>query len=425
MTLSVVVCLAAGGCLEATQELEIPAVGTPAAAEPATPAEPAPAEPAEPAPAEPKLVVHEWGTFTSLQGSDGKTQLGMAHEEEALPFFVHGRDTLSTYAKSLEYPAGPVTQKMETPVLYFYAKESMTLDVRVDFPKGIISQWYPQHTWMLPAQVMGLNYLPIEGGAMGWTVQLDPAVDDSAFPWVADDDIWAPSRKVASTALTAQGEAERHVFYRGLGDFDLPIRVTTTADEGLVVENQSETALPAVFQVYVDHDGAGMVKALGALAGKAKLHSTYTTAVEPKAGFQATAKTLLTEALVASGLYADEATAMVDTWTLSYFGQPGPRILYVLPRAWTDELLPLTVEPKPDLVERTLVGRIEVFTWADEQTLATEMASYQAELTCPGSAELGRLAEAKLNRLAELVASGGAKGDLEYIEECRSGNDKW
>ena len=35
---------------------------------------------------------------------------------------------------------------METPVIYFYSKEPQTVDVRVDFPQGIITEWYPQAT---------------------------------------------------------------------------------------------------------------------------------------------------------------------------------------------------------------------------------------------------------------------------------------
>src|SRR5688572_24382807 len=33
--------------------------------------------------------VHEWGTFTSLVGSDGQPQSDMYSEDEALPEFVH------------------------------------------------------------------------------------------------------------------------------------------------------------------------------------------------------------------------------------------------------------------------------------------------------------------------------------------------
>ena len=38
-----------------------------------------------------RLVVHEWGTFTSFEGADGATMEGMQHESEALPAFVHSR----------------------------------------------------------------------------------------------------------------------------------------------------------------------------------------------------------------------------------------------------------------------------------------------------------------------------------------------
>jgi hypothetical protein len=34
--------------------------------------------------------VHEWGTFTSLLGSNGVSQDGLYHEDEHLPDFVYG-----------------------------------------------------------------------------------------------------------------------------------------------------------------------------------------------------------------------------------------------------------------------------------------------------------------------------------------------
>src|SRR5262245_9138573 len=37
------------------------------------------------------LVVHEWGTFLGMNGSDGGALDGMYHEEHALPSFVHTR----------------------------------------------------------------------------------------------------------------------------------------------------------------------------------------------------------------------------------------------------------------------------------------------------------------------------------------------
>ena len=47
--------------------------------------------PGGPAPPPEKLVVHEWGTFLSVQGSDGATLGGMVDSEEALPRFVMER----------------------------------------------------------------------------------------------------------------------------------------------------------------------------------------------------------------------------------------------------------------------------------------------------------------------------------------------
>src|SRR5687768_4370340 len=70
--------------------------------------------------------------------------------------------------------------------------------------------------------------------------------------------------------------------------------------------------------------------------------------------------TSVQEALVSEGLYEREATAMVKTWEDSWFGEQGLRVLYVLPRAWTDRTLPLSIEPKPKEIVRVMVGRAEM-----------------------------------------------------------------
>jgi len=77
-------------------------------------------------------------------------------------------------------------------------------------------------------------------------------------------------------------------------------------------------------------------------------------------------------------------------------------VLYVTPRAWTDRLLPLTLSPRPKNVVRTLVGRVEVMTRAEENELLARAAS-------PGLSEhqlvagLGRFAEPKLRRARQLT----------------------
>jgi len=63
--------------------------------------------------------------------------------------------------------------------------------------------------------------------------------------------------------------------------------------------------------------------------------------------------------LVGQGLYADEATAMVNTWRDSWF-EPGTRIFYVVPRRLVDSVLPLAIQPRPDDVARVFVARTEL-----------------------------------------------------------------
>src|SRR5262245_10724332 len=85
------------------------------------------------------LIVHEWGTFLAMSGSDGVSLDGLYHEEHALPGFVHarGRDQLRLPRVHL---------KGETPVIYFYTDRPQQVAVDVRFPQGIWTQWYPQAT---------------------------------------------------------------------------------------------------------------------------------------------------------------------------------------------------------------------------------------------------------------------------------------
>src|SRR5262245_15483566 len=76
------------------------------------------------------LVVHEWGTYTSVQGSDGRSQPGLHHTEELLPEFVHARDSRIRADKGAGLLPELVTQKLETPVIYFHG--ALGAEVAVD-----------------------------------------------------------------------------------------------------------------------------------------------------------------------------------------------------------------------------------------------------------------------------------------------------
>ena len=72
--------------------------------------------------------------------------------------------------------------------------------------------------------------------------------------------------------------------------------------------------------------------------------------------------------LVQSGLFADEAQALLTTWEASYFKAPGQRLFFLVPPAWTDHVLPLTIST-PAKVTRAMMGRIELVSPMQRQAL--------------------------------------------------------
>ena len=69
---------------------------------------------------------------------------------------------------------------------------------------------------------------------------------------------------------------------------------------------------------------------------------------------------------------------MVKTWDTAWFGEDGTRVLYLVPRGRTDELLPLTVDPKPEEVVRVLVGRHDFLTPEQEADAERQLKRLQA-----------------------------------------------
>jgi hypothetical protein len=356
-------------------------------------------------PMEAPLTVHEWGTFTSMVGSVGATLPGLHHEEEALPSFVHARAPGDpAHNKGVEGTPAGVNQKLETPVLYFYSDRAQPVTVKVDFPRGVVSQWYPDAAAYAPDYGTLSGTTP-GGGSMTWHAQLRPGM--SGFPAVAPSDVWAPSRNVASVPVEIGTEREQFIFYRGLGAFDTQFRATANADGSVTIANASADVIPAVFLLRL-HSGGGFVQNLGPLAPGASIANI----VPPVNGkevnvdqYVADAADQVAAALRASGLTADEARAMVDTWSRSYFRTMGMRFLYVVPRTWTDALLPITITPAPASLVRTLVGRVEVLTVADEDALVNSVTAAANSGMAPATliTALGRFAEPKLRRTAELV----------------------
>ena len=97
---------------------------------------------------------------------------------------------------------------------------------------------------------------------------------------------------------------------------------------------------------------------------------------------------------------------MVATWRDVWFREPGTRILALLPRAWVDSVLPLSITPAPQKLTRVFVARFEVFTPSQEKALLAlldEDVKPGAEKVAQFKAlQLGRFAQAGLQRVQDL-----------------------
>jgi hypothetical protein len=345
------------------------------------------ADPAGPA----KLVVHEWGTFSTFSGSDGKNLKFNPYDND-LPDFVHAY--LARDSK-----AGPQggTISLETPVIYFYPDRPMTASVHVEFPKGTVTEWFPyagrtdtKLSWE------GITLLPDEA------VKL-PAEKKASRYYAARETDAAPLRVKFRESDRPVTEQEKFLFYRGVGTFDMPLSVRAGADGKFTVTWRGKNPASEMILLRV-HNGkvrfqpfrlSDRVKS--GLLAEVKVPVEDSTA--DKLGQE------LVKLLTARGLKEKEARAMVETWRSAWFGEEGTRVLYLLPDELTTELLPLKVEPKPTSLVRVLVGRHDVLTPAQEKDIDTWVATLtRTEGTDPARvaaekemSKLGRYEEAAMH----------------------------
>ncbi len=380
-------------------------------------------------PVEGKFIAHEWGTFTAVQGSNGLPMGGMSHEEETLPSFVVGRDPFveprdpnchsvkgmdlcdGKFLRPGKIPTSDVTQKMETPVIYFHSDRERDVQVGVTFPNGIISQYYPAPSYFEPS----LGHISaLRGGYARFNVKL--AMGPLPVPDVPVTSVYSPARGVNSNYLmSSSGQSEKFIFYRGLGAFTTDVQIESIGGS-LAVRNKGTDTVSAAFLLDVRDEGSGFVVPLGSIAAgtsktvlKADIDRRRQKSL-PADQFLPDVMGQLNQALIASGLYKDEAEAMTKTWKNSYFRSPGLRVLYVLARSETDRLLPIQIDPQPQELVRTLVGRIEVLTDLNEASYLRQVENGTLPL-----ADLGRFAEPKLRRLQQLTSEPATLQKIENL----------
>jgi len=381
-----------------------------------------------------KLIVHEWGTFLSVQGSDGVTQGGMVDSEENLPAFVQER-TLNGRSRANLF------LKMETPVTYFYVDQPRKVHVRVGMTKGLLTHWFPSVVGFGPAvnakdpgadSYLDWGQTELIPDRPSQRQRLPGSLPDSAaasLREVDNDNTWKFARETdaAFVKVAKKHELEKFLFYRGVGSFELPLQVVARGDNGasaqLTISNRGKDPLQGIFAIHVDRQTIRCRALPDLLAGASQSLDPdveINPAVDLPQGVE-DAKRHVASTLVAAGLYSKEAQAMVNTWEQSYFRSEGLRLLYILPRATVDAVIPLQVQPAPDHLVRVMVGRVEVLTPAKERQIERAVADLDAaEPLVKKTAQaalnrLGRLREPVLRRLVTMTTDPGIRSRAEGL----------
>ena len=325
--------------------------------------------PGEAHPVHSSLTAHEWGTFTSIAGRDGGAVQWLPFADSTdLPGFVeHFR-----YAGFKLGLRG--TMRMETPVLYFYDSRQETVSVKVSFAKGLITEWYPCATRVEPAANIfdGTLLQPHADGSIAWdSVTVSPNLREKLAREYADNHYYA-ARMTSSTPLRVQTPAgeqqEKFLFYRGVSTFSVPLSATLTNGGKLLVENQGQEEIPDTILFERRGERVGY-RISGEMQKDTLLDLPELSGTIGDLGRE------LEGMLVAQGLYQDEAHAMVETWRGSWF-EEGSRLLYIVPAAFVDGVLPLTIHPAPEQTVRVFVGRLEIVTPATEKAVERALATH-------------------------------------------------
>jgi hypothetical protein len=343
------------------------------------------------------LLVHEWGTITTVHAADGTPQgkLNRIEPAEVLPEFVHRYEPSSTrnnpdliVGKRPFIPGRQdVTMRLETPVIYFYPQGALNqpFDVSVVFRGGVLNEFYPD-----AGPTVGLDHQRIQekraaGMPMPWDGKLLSNYVVSSLTWkglklssdirppATQSKVWLAPRDVRATGVTTPaGESERYVFYRGVAALQALMRTRLTAAElklsapgNLIWLTGKSADIPRVWFAHIRPDGTAAYQEHGALtldparAGAALISLKRFAASDFDEANLFRLRASMKRELVAQGLFEDEAQAMLNTWQASYFEKPGARLFYVVPAEWTNYFLPLKIST-PAEITRVIIGRVDL-----------------------------------------------------------------
>jgi hypothetical protein len=366
--------------------------------------------------AEPSFEVHEWGTMTTVSGSDGLPLQWYQPSADlaGLPAFV-GINPFQSKGR----PAAVL--RMETPVIYFYPGQAMTVSASVAMPGGRITEWFPWPTQFGPMLLPSAQ--PPQ--TIRWQGVLVPPNDKAALAEIppvnqGPGNHYVHARNVpeawifksADQVAHSPSKSEKFIFYRGAGEFATPVQIASPNDRVVTLMNGHVETLRAAFVLKVSGSQGGWAK-LAPLEGGAKSPGEIAVppADKPVETMVGELGQALRSALTGAGLTPPEAAAMVDTWKDAWFKEPGTRVLYLLPESWINSVLPLTITPAPSKMKRVFLARLEVFTPEQERTLATlldqPISESRASELAPSfhKLQLGRFGSAGLERAIAMKRS--------------------
>lgn len=316
------------------------------------------------------LVVHEWGTFTCLQDATGQPIGAITADVEPLPSFIQ--------SVSISGPKGysgaemSVTMRLETPVVYFHlpaGSDPIKLNFSATFHGGLLTQFYPHATPTLPSDATA----PLTESTSGTVEWKNITVGKTASGPETKSPVWLAPRQVkAADVSNAAGESERYLFYRGVGHLNSPISVLQKNDSircvlgaGMPLERMMDFAQQKMWLADVRPDGSlawrstAMDNPLSCALPQSASLKFEPADYSPQRRDEL--KSNMKAALIAAGLFGDEADAMLKTWDEAYFKSPGTRVFFIVPRNWTDQVLPISVSA-PAKIERVMIGRIDLVT---------------------------------------------------------------
>ena len=323
------------------------------------------------------VTVHEWGTFTSVASELGEpVYWSPLTAPSDLPCFVNRLPTQCV-------KCAPSIMRMETPVLYFYSPKPATVSVKVDFPNGLISEWYPRATDVQPKGPSTYE----RSGRLDWGKVEVGESGAGNFPKDDRPSHYYAARATDSAALHVNGQEEKLLFYRGVASDGVYLAPRVLPDGRVELRRKSQYTIPYAI-LFENRNGKTGYRVVGVVGEPVTVDPPILGSDVREVQEQ------LAAALQDAGLYPKEAAAMIETWRDSWF-EDGLRVFYLVPKTAVDFLLPLQISPAPVQTTRVFVGRVELLSNSMRQSLQAALANGDI----PALAKCGRFLEPFLSMM--------------------------